>query len=118
VIVLTPHTRLRALASTTAGRASIARLLGAVVPLLADQEHAASIVARAAADQGWQNQFEASGDMLNALASQLNREMPAAPASIKHGTSEWYAEMSRRHTQVRDALNAHIDAAERVPEPA
>ena len=112
MIVLTPHTRLRALASTTAGRATIARLFAAVAPLLADREQAEWLLARAAADQGWQCQFETSGDLLNALACQLHWAMPAPAPDLRHGSSEWYAEQSRRHAQVRDTLNGHIDAAE------
>ena len=112
MIVLTPHVRLRALAGSAVGRAALGRLLAAVAPLVADQEHAAVILERAAADAGWQCQFEASGDLLNLLAYTLHRAMPAPPADLRHGSSEWYAEQSRRHVQVRHALNRHIDAAE------
>ena len=114
VIVLTHHTRLRALAGSAAGRAAIARLLAAVAPLVSDQEHAAVILQRAAAAAGWQCQFEASGDLLNLLAYTLHCTMPAPAADLRHGSSEWYAEQSRRHVQVRDALNRHIDVAEGV----
>ena len=112
MIVLTPHTRLRALAGSAVGRAAIGRLLAAVAPLVADEEHAAVILQRAAADAGWQCQFEASSDLLNQLTYTLHRAMPAPDTDPRHGSGEWYAEQSRRHVQVRDALNRHIDAAE------
>ena len=82
--------------------------------LLADQEQAAAVLARAATDPGWQCQFEAAGDILNMLASQLHRAMPVPAPNLGHGRTEWYAEQDRRHVQVRDALNRHINAAESV----
>ena len=114
MIVLTPHTRLRALAGSAVGRAVIGRLLAAVAPLVSNQEHAAVILQRAAADAGWQCQFEASSDLLNLLAYALHRAMPGPPADLRHGSSEWYAEQSRRYVRVRDALNRYINAAEAV----
>lgn len=77
MIVLTPHSRVLTLAGTTAGRAVLTRLLSAVALLLADQEQAAAVLARAATDSSWQCQFEAVGDILNMLASQLHRAMPS-----------------------------------------
>lgn len=111
MIVLTPHSRVLALAGTATGRAALTRLLSAVALLLADQEQAAAVLARAATDLSWQCQFEAAGDILNMLASQLHRAMPVPALNLHHGSTEWYAEQGRRHVQVREALNRRIDAA-------
>ena len=112
MIVLTPHRRVLALAGSAAGRAALTRLLSTVTALLTDQEQAGAVLARAAADLGWQCQFEAAGDMLNLLACELHQAMPTPAPGLRHGSTEWYAEQCRRHVMVRDALNRRIDAAE------